>query len=50
VEVEDNGLILGEQAIEVPVREPVRVLRGGHELVQVHDVHEAYLEGGEVLP
>src|SRR5262245_28800766 len=50
VEIEDDRLINGEQTVEVPVREAVRVLAGGQELVQVHHVDEAYLQRREVLP
>src|SRR6266581_3530400 len=50
VEVEDDWLVHGEQAVEVPVRQAVRVLAGGRELQQVDDVDEANLQIGEVLP
>ncbi len=50
MEVEDDRLIDREQAVEVPVREAVRVLAGGQELVQVDHIHEAHLERREMFP
>ena len=49
MEVEDDRFVVREQAVEVPVREAVRMLGGGDEPVEVHHVDEADLEIGEVL-
>ena len=43
------GLSSGEQAVEIPVGQAVRMLAGGRELVQIDHVDEADLEVGEVL-
>ena len=43
VEVENDRLIFGKQAVEVPVRESVWVLCRGDESVEVHDVHKPNL-------
>ncbi len=44
------GLSSGEQAVEVPVREAMRVLAGWRELEEIHHIDETNLEIGEVLP
>ena len=49
MEVEDDGPIRGEEAVEVPVVEAVGMLRGRSHAVQVDDVDEADLEVREVL-
>ena len=49
VEVEDDRLVGGEQAVELAFRRPVRVIRDRMQLEQVDDVDEAQLEIGEPL-
>jgi hypothetical protein len=49
VEVDDDRLVDGEQAVEVPVRESVGMLACRGEPVQVHHVDEADLELRKVL-
>ena len=49
VEVEDDGPVQREQAVEVRVRQTVWVLAGRGQGVEVDDVDEADLERREVL-
>ena len=49
VEGEDDRLVLGEQGVEVPVGEAVRVLARRLQLHQVHDVDDADLQLRQVL-
>jgi hypothetical protein len=44
VEVEDDGLVLCEERVEVTIREAVRMLCIRLETVQIHDVHESDLQ------
>ena len=41
VERKDDGLVLREQRVELPIRDPVRVLPGGLQSEEVHDVDDA---------
>ena len=49
MEVEDDGLVGGEQVVELPVAEPVGVLLFGHQRQQIHHVDEAHLQVGKLL-
>jgi len=49
VEVEDDGLVRGEQGIEVAIGEAVRVFGFRHETEQIDDVDEADLQIGKVF-
>ena len=49
VEVEDDGLVDGEEAVELVLGEAVGVLTVGHEAEEVDDVDEADLDLGAAL-
>ena len=46
MEVEDDGLVVGEEAVELAVGEAVRMLALGHQAEEIDDVDEADLEVG----
>ena len=46
VEVEDHGLVRGENSLELTVCQTVRVFGIRHQFEQVHDVHEPDLHVG----
>ncbi len=49
MEVEDDGLVFGEEAVEVFIGEPVRVFGAGDQTVQIDHIDEADFEIREVL-
>ncbi len=50
MEVEHDGLVRREQAVEVPIRQPVRMLRLGLQAEEIHHIHEPDLQVGERRP
>jgi hypothetical protein len=49
VEIEDDRPVRGEEGLELEVCQPVRMLGVRDQLEQIHHVHEADLDVGEVL-
>src|SRR5271166_4847269 len=49
MKIEDDGLVDGEERVEITIRKPVRMFGGGHQTEKINDVDEANLEVGETL-
>jgi hypothetical protein len=50
VEVENNRLVHGKEAVEVPIRKAVEMLGMGLQLEEIHDIYETDFQAREVLP